>query len=83
MGLTLNKVLDIGNNMVSNKQNLLKLKIRSMVIVGVLLNAVIVYMSINSYYTWAFVATVALQCINLLSIVKLNHRYEWIYGDEI
>jgi membrane protein YdbS with pleckstrin-like domain len=69
--------------MVSNKQNLLKLKIRSMVIVGVLLNAVIVYMSINSYYTWAFVATVALQCINLLSIVKLNHRYEWIYGDEI
>jgi hypothetical protein len=69
--------------MVSNKQNLLKLKIRLMVIVGVLLNAVIVYMSINSYYNWWFVTTVALQCINLLSIVKLNHRYEWIYGDEI
>jgi hypothetical protein len=83
MGLTLNKALDIGNNMVSNKQNLLKLKIRLMVIVGVLLNAVIVYMSINSYYNWWFVTTVALQCINLLSIVKLNHRYEWIYGDEI
>jgi membrane protein YdbS with pleckstrin-like domain len=83
MGLTLNKVLGIGNNMISKKQSILRLKIRLMVIVGVLLNAVIVYMSINSYYTWAFVATVALQCINLLSIIKLNHRYEWIYGDEI
>jgi len=83
MGLTLNKVLDIGNNMVSNKQNLLKLKIRSMVVLSVVLNAIIVFMAINSYYNWWFVTTVALQFINLLSIVKLNHRYEWIYGDEI
>jgi len=83
MGLTLNKVLGIGNNMVSNKQNLLKLKIRSMVVLSVVLNAIIIFMSINSYYNWWFVTTVALQCINLLSIVKLNHRYEWIYGDEI
>jgi len=83
MGLTLNKALDIGNNMVSNKQNLLKLKIRSMVVLSVVLNAIIVFMAINSYYNWWVVTTVALQCINLLSIVKLNHRYEWIYGDEI
>ena len=54
-----------------------------MVVTGVLLNAVIIYMAIDAYYTWSFVGIVALQCVNLLSIIRLNNRYEWIYKADV
>jgi hypothetical protein len=69
--------------MVTKKQSFLKFRIRSMVVTGVLLNAVIIYMAIDAYYTWSFVGIVALQCVNLLSIIRLNNRYEWIYKADV
>ena len=69
--------------MLTQKQSILKFKIRSLVILGVILNAVLIHLAINACYNWSFVSVVTLQCVNLLSIIKLNDIYECVFNAEL
>jgi hypothetical protein len=70
-------------NMVTKKMRQYKFAIRSLVVLSVIVNAVIVYMAVFSYYNWKFVAVIGFQLITLFVLNKLNSKFEWIYGEEI